>query len=158
MSSKLVGDSAVHHVPHQIFPEDLNSHRTIYGGRVVELADRLAGHVAQRHSGRVCVTLSADSIRFLAPAVMGETLVFKASVNRAWHTSMEVGVKVLAENYQTGESRHIVSAYFTFVAVDESMKPIAIPEILPESIVERLRFSEAQTRREQRLLIQGKKK
>jgi acyl-CoA hydrolase len=89
-------------------------------------------------------------MHFLGPAEKGDILLFRASLNRAWRTSMEVGVKVLSEHYRTGEKRHILSAYFTFVAVDENGKPTPVPAVIPETALEKRRFAEADARREHR--------
>jgi len=115
------------------------------------ILDRVALVVAERHSGRVCATVSVDALHFLSPAYMGEILIFKASLNRAWNTSMEVGIRVVAENYTTREHRHVVSAYFTFVALDENNRPTQIPPVIPETEIERLRYEEADHRRQNRI-------
>lgn len=151
MKPKKVSESSIDKYPYHIFPNDLNSYRTAFGGRVLEIADRLAGYVARSHSGKICVTLLLDSVRFLAPAREGETLIFRAAVNRSWRTSLEVGVKVCAENTQTRESRHVASMYFTFVAMDENMLPTGIPPVEPETNEEKRRYEEAGARRQRRL-------
>ena len=112
--------------------------------------DRICSVVSERHTGRVCVTASVDSMHFLGPAKHGDILVFMASVNRTWRTSMELGAKVMAENAHSGEKKHIVSAYFTFVALDDRQKPIEISAIIPETPEEQRRFEEANFRRERR--------
>lgn len=152
MKQKKVSDSSVDHYPVEIFPGDLNAKGSVFGGRVLAFMDKVAGYVAQRHSGMDCATLLVDSVRFLAPAKQGETLIFKASLNRVWGSSMEVGVKVLAENLRTGESRNVLSAYLTFVALDEDLKPAKIPfNIKPGTRHEKRRYKEAGIRRELRL-------
>ena len=134
-----------------VFPNDLNTYGTLFGGRLLEQADWVCGVVAKRHSGRVCVTLAIDSVKFLQPAKSGDILVYKASMNCTWKTSMEIGIKVLAEDYRTGDARHIFSAYFTFVALDEKLKPSKIPAITAESAEEKRRMQEAEVRRVSRL-------
>jgi len=143
--------SAVEQNVYKIFPNDLNSEQTVFGGLVMALCDRTALIVAERHSGTTCVTAAVDSLNFLSPARTGETLVVKASVNRAWHTSMEIGVRVVAENSRTGEVRHVVSAYLTFVGLGETGRPAAVPDVLPETDEEKRRYRSAQVRRDARL-------
>jgi len=152
-ASKRIVESAIDNFPYQIFHNDLNAIETVFGGRVLEIADRLAGIVAQRHSNLVCVTLLVDSIRFLAPARRGETLVFKSSVNRVWGSSMEIGIKVFATNFLTDGHRHVFSAYFTFVAVDHDGKPTRIRQAIPETEDEKRRYKEADIRRSNRLRV-----
>lgn len=113
--------------------------------------DNLAAIVAKRHTGRVCVTLGIDSVRFLNPARHGDILVCKASVNRTWNTSMEIGVKVIAEDFRTLEHKDILSAYFTFVATDDDLKPVEILPVIPETAEQVERFEQAEIRREYRL-------
>jgi acyl-CoA hydrolase len=151
MIGKPVRESAINDQTSIVFPSNLNSLGTLFGGRVVELMDRTAAVVARRHSGRWCVTLSIDSVRFLAPARGGDVLILKAAVNRVWRTSLEVGLKVFAEDSRTARRTHVVSAYFTFVAVDEKMKPIEIPPVIPESEDEKRRFAKAEQRRKARM-------
>ena len=141
---------------YKVFPNDLNSSYSIFGGIVMSICDRTALVVAERHCAQVCVTASVDSMHFVAPAKQGDTLLFSASVNRAWSSSMEIGVKVLAENSFTGEVRHIVSAYFTFVALDENKKPTSVPEVSPETPEQKRRYQEAQMRRDGRLQMRKK--
>lgn len=150
-SGKPVSSSAIHDQTAVVYPNDLNSYGTLFGGRVLELCDKLAGVVAKRHSGKVCVTLSVDSVRFHAPAKHGDILVFKASMNRTWKSSMEIGLKVFAEDFRTLARRHIISAYFTFVAVDDQMKPVKVCPVIPETEDEKRRYAEAGHRRQLRL-------
>ena len=150
-NSKPVGDSAINDQTAVVFPNDLNAYGTLFGGRVLDLCDRVSGVVAKRHSGSVCVTLGIDSVRFLAPAKHGDILVFKAAVNRVWKTSMEIGVKVYKEDFRTLQRVHILSAYFTFVALDDHLKPVEVPAVLPETVEEKRRYKEAEERRQLRL-------
>ncbi len=124
----------------------------------MSILDRLALVVAERHSERACATVAVDALHFLAPAFLGEVLIFKASLNRAWNTSMEVGLKVMAENVVTRERRHVISAYFTFVALDENHKPAPIPAAIPETPLEKRRFEEADIRKKNRIAHSEAKK
>ncbi|MEO0574721.1 MAG: acyl-CoA thioesterase [Pseudomonadota bacterium] len=151
MTNKAPAESAVEQNVYKVFPNDLNSKYTVFGGLVMSLCDRTALIVAERHSGCACVTAALDSLQFLSAAKIGDTLIISAAVNRAWRTSMEIGVRVIAENSRTGESRHVVSAYLTFVALGEDGRPSPVPGIAPTNDIERRRFDKAQDRREQRL-------
>jgi len=146
-----VSFSAVREQVYMIFPNDLNSNETVFGGLIMAHMDRYAAVVADRHAAGVCVTASVDAVHFMAPARKGDVLVFAVSVNRAWNTSMEVGVRVEAECIGQTDRRHILSAYLTFVAVDTQGKPRAVPTLLAETDTERRRFEEAQFRRNARL-------
>ncbi|UZE94765.1 acyl-CoA thioesterase [Alkalimarinus alittae] len=150
-STKPVSDSSIEGQVYKVFPNDLNAHGTAFGGMIMAKCDRLSLVVAERHSGYVCVTASVDSIHFMAPAKENDTLVFKVSINRAWSSSMEIGVRVEAENSYTGDSKHILSAYFTFVALDENNKPAKVPALTIESALQERRFQQAAVRREARL-------
>jgi len=143
--------SAVREQVYMVFPNDLNSNDTVFGGLIMAHMDRFAAVVADRHAGGVTVTASVDAVHFIAPARRGDVLIFNASVNRAWNTSVEVGVKVDARSYDGNTRRHILSAYLTFVALDESGKPRPVPPLQPETPEEVRRYQEAQLRREQRL-------
>jgi len=151
MKPRLVSFSAIEDQTSLVFPNDLNTYGTLFGGRVLELGDWIAGIVAKRHSSKVSVTLGLDSVRFLAPARSGDILILKAACNRAWRTSMEIGLKVFAEDFRTLERRHIFSAYFTFVALGDDLRPTQIPPILPETKDEKRRYEEAEARRKKRL-------
>ena len=107
-------------------PNDANGLGKVLGGKVMHLADLAGAMAAIRHARRVVVTLSVDRLQFLHPVRIGELIVLRSSVNRVFRTSMEVGVKVTAENLLTGEQRHTCSAYLTFVALDETRKPTPI--------------------------------
>ena len=119
----------------------------------MSICDRTALVVAERHSGAVCVTVGVDHLNFLAPAKQGDTLIIQASINRSWNSSMEIGVRVYAEKTRKKEQRHIISAYFTFVALDEQGHPIPVPEVAPCSDEDKRRYEEAGIRRQERLKI-----
>ena len=153
LNAKSPSESAVEQNVYKIFPNDLNSKYTVFGGLVMGLCDRTALIVAERHSGHSCVTAAVDSLNFLAPARSGETLIIKAAVNRAWESSMEIGVHVAAEDSFRGDTRHVVSAYLTFVALDKSGSPTQVPPVLPETEIEQRRFEAATERRNARLVM-----
>lgn len=150
MKPQKVSHSAVDNHTYKVFPNDLNSYGTAFGGMIMAICDRTALVVAERHSRKTCVTASVDSMHFLRPAGQGDILLFSAALNRTWRTSMEIGVKVIAEHYETGERRHILSAYFTFIAIDENKEPTEVPQVIPETSLEKRRFEEANLRRENR--------
>ncbi|MBN7771022.1 acyl-CoA thioesterase [Marinobacter daepoensis] len=149
--AKPVSASAVEKHVYKVFPNDMNSHNTVFGGMIMAKCDRLALVVAERHSAHVCVTAAVDSIHFRAPAKGNDTLLFSLSLNRSWGSSMEIGAKVEAENSYTGETRHILSAFFTFVALDDDGKPVEVPQVVPDTEAEKRRYAKAQIRREGRL-------
>jgi acyl-CoA hydrolase len=132
-------------------PNDVNPLGNILGGKVMHLVDLAAALAAMRHSRRPAVTVSVDSLQFLHPVHAGELILLRSSVNRAFRTSMEVGVKVITENITTGVCVHTCSAYLTFVALDETGKPATVPPVIPETEEEKRRYFEAGQRREYRL-------
>jgi acyl-CoA hydrolase len=134
-----------------VLPSHTNPLGTAFGGQVMAWIDICAGIAAQRHARQVVVTASMDDLHFRAPIHKGEFVVLKAQVNRSFHTSMEVGVRVEAENPLTGERRHCSSAYLTFVALDASGRRVHIPLLVPETDEEKRRYEEAAERRRYRL-------
>lgn len=134
-----------------VLPNDTNPLGNLLGGQLMHWID-LAGAIASsRHSKRVCVTASVDEINFIHPIREGDVVILRASVNRVFRTSMEVGVKVLSENLLTGKVQHANSAYLTFVSIDDNGTPVESPQILPEDGDERRRYADAMRRREERL-------
>ena len=131
--------------------QDANSAGFAHGGVVMKLCDEAAGVAAVRHSGCRVVTAGMDRMTFTSPVNIGELLSCSATVNAVWRSSMEVGVRVEAENPRTGEKRHTSTAYFTMVALDESGAPTAVPGLEPESQDEKRRQREAELRRGNRL-------
>ena len=136
---------------HWLGPTDANSAGFVHGGVVMKLCDEVAGLAGVRHSGGRVVTAGMDRMTFNEPIEIGELLTLRASVNAAWRTSMEIGVRVEAERPSTGAVRHTNSAYLTMVAVDEHGRPRPVPALLAETDVERRRERDAQTRRRNRL-------
>lgn len=134
-----------------VLPSHTNSLGSIFGGTVMSWIDIAAAICAQRHSNKEVVTASIDRLDFVAPVYKGWVVNLKASVNFTSRSSMEVGVRVDAENPKTGETFHTASAYLTFVALGSNGKPIEIPHLILESEDDHRRFEAARLRREQRL-------
>ena len=130
---------------------DANSTGNVHGGTVMKLADEVAGLAAIKHSRTRVVTAAMDRMTFRVPISIGELVTLKASVNGAWRTSMEVGVRVEAENPLTGERRHTNTAYLTMVALDDDGRPIPVPPVLATTPTEQRRMREAELRRANRL-------
>lgn len=135
--------------PYFVVDADLNARGTFYGGRLLAIIDSFAGRVAGEHAETGCVTRSMDSMTFDAPVFLDETLLIHVAVNRSWHTSMEIGVKVLVQ--RDGENIHVASAYLTFVAIDDEGNPTPVPEVLAETDEEIRRYHQADVRRRSRL-------
>ena len=133
-------------------PNDANGLGNVLGGKVMHLVDLAAAMAAIRHARNRVVTASVDSLHFIHPVRIGQLIVLRSSVNRVFRTSMEVGVQVETETLLTGVKQHTCSAYLTFVAVDENGKAIPVPQVIPETEVEKRRYREAGERREYRLL------
>ncbi len=134
-----------------VLPNDANHHGFLLGGKVMHLVDIAGAMAAMRHSRRPVVTASIDYMTFLHPVSIGQLVILRASVNRVFRTSMEVGVKVLMEDLATGAHKHTSSAYVTFVALDEAGKPAGAPPVVPETGDEKRRYEEAGLRRKHRL-------
>lgn len=132
-------------------PQSQNVAGTFFGGALLSFIDRAAAFCAMKHAGRPVVTKSFDSVEFNQPIYIGELVIVHASVNYTGTTSMEVGVKVLAQNPITGEERHTNSCYATFVALDAESRPARVPPVLPETEDEERRFADAEQRRAERL-------
>jgi len=134
-----------------MMPDDANPMGNVHGGAIMSRLDNAAGVTAIRHARKNVVTASVDRLDFHNPCYVGDLLILRSSVNHAGRTSMEIGVRVEAENLVTGEGRHIASSYSTFVALDEDGKPTEVPPVKPETDEEKRRFAEAKRRREQRI-------
>ena len=140
-----------------MFPVDANQAGNVHGGSIMKLIDTAAGIAAHRHCRTNVVTASMDRLDFHAPVFVGELVVLRAAINYVGTTSMEVGVRVEAENLMTGEMRHTNSAYLTMVSLDENRKPKPVPPIVPESDDEKRRFEEGNIRAQQRKALRQKK-
>src|SRR5271169_1244586 len=133
-----------------ILPNDTNTLGNLLGGRLMHFIDLVGAMAAYRHSRTHVVTASMDHIDFIAPVHVGDLLILKSKVNRAFNTSMEVGVKVWVENTIAGTHRHVGSAYLTFVAVDSQGRRVPVPKLQPETDEEKRRYEDAGRRRENR--------
>jgi acyl-CoA hydrolase len=133
-----------------VLPNDANPLGNLLGGRLMHLIDIAGAIAAHRHSHSHVVTASMDHIDFRMPVKIGDLLILKSSVNRAFNTSMEVGVKCWVENYISGNTRHVASAYLTFVAVDEHGHRKPVPPLVAETEEEKRRYEDAGRRRELR--------
>lgn len=133
-------------------PQHANVMGNVFGGVILSLVDRVAAVAAIRHARRQCVTVSVDKVNFREPIRVGELVTAKARVNFTGRTSMEVGVKVIAENVLTGEQRHTNSCYLTYVALDERGEPTEVPAVVPETPDEERRYQRAAKRRAQRVM------
>lgn len=135
---------------------DANPLGYLIGGRVMHLVDIAAAIAASRHARTPVVTASVDYMNFLCPIQIGELVIVRSSVNRAWNTSMEVGVKVFVENLMTGQVRHTTSAYLTFVAVDGKGGKLKVATVIPETDEEKRRYEQAGARRAYRLEMKNR--
>lgn len=134
-----------------MMPHMANILGNVHGGVLLGMMDRVAAVAAIRHAQRTCVTVSVDRVHFREPIHVGELVTMYASVNYAHRTSLEVGIRVEAENVLTGVKRHTNSCYLTFVAIDPEGRPVAVPPVAPEDDEERQRFQAAELRRSQRI-------
>jgi acyl-CoA hydrolase len=130
---------------------DANTAGNVHGGTVMKLCDEAAALAAIKHSRQRVVTAAMDRMAFLYPIRVGDLVTLSASVNAAWRTSMEVGVRVEAENPRTGEARHTNTAYLTMVALDDDGRPTQVPPLTAASPTEQRRLREAEMRRANRL-------
>jgi len=133
-----------------IFPADSNALGNLFGGRLMQFIDLVGAVAAVRHCRAIVVTASMDHLDFVAPVHVGDLLILKASVNRAFKTSMEVGVKVMVEDVRQQKLRHVSSAYLTYVAVDREGRGVAVPCVVPETEHQKRRYEDAGRRREMR--------
>lgn len=137
-----------------MMPHQVNNHGNVFGGVILSMVDRAAGVASMRHSGRPCVTVSFDRVDFKEPIFTGELVTCKARVNFVGRTSMEIGVRVEAENLLTRTSRHTNSCYLTFVAIDANHRPVPVPPLELETEQDERRFKEGRRRRESRIALE----
>ena len=131
-------------------PDMANFSGKVHGGSILRLLDQVAYACASRYAGRYVVTLSVDQVTFRQPILVGELVTFMSSVNFTGNSSMEVGIKVIAEDIRNKIVRHVNSCFFTMIAVDDEGKPVKVPALIPASEVESRRHSDAQRRRTMR--------
>ncbi|MBD3787793.1 MAG: acyl-CoA thioesterase [Sphingomonadales bacterium] len=128
-------------------PEMANFSGKVHGGALLNWLDRVAFSLASRYSGRYAVTLSVDQVTFKQPIHVGELVLFRAAVNHTGRSSMEIGIRVEAEDIRAGTRRHTNSCYFTMVAVDDAGRPVPVPPLEPMDTVEKQRWMAAELRR-----------
>jgi acyl-CoA hydrolase len=133
-----------------IFPADANALGNLFGGRLMQFIDLVGAVAAFRHARAIVVSASMDHLDFVAPVHVGDLLILKASVNRAFRTSMEVGVKAMVENARDQTLRHVSSAYVTYVAVDREGRPVPVPGVVAETDNQKRRYEDAARRRQLR--------
>src|SRR5437763_1304310 len=141
-----------------VLPNDANPLGALLGGRLMHWIDLAAAMAAHRHSRAYVVTAAIDHLDFVTPVHVGDLVILKSSVNRAFHSSMEVGVKVWVENYIASTTRHVSSAYLTFVAVDRSGVHLSVPPVVAETKEQKRRYEDAGRRREARKAELARKK
>jgi acyl-CoA hydrolase len=135
-----------------VLPSEINPAGKLLGGRVMHWVDMVAAMAAHRHSNSLVTTAAVDYLDFRNPVSVGEIVTLRAQVNRAFHSSMEVGVEVHSENFLTGERKHTTSAFVTFVALDEiTWRPKPVPHLIVRTAEERRRYRQAGERRKVRL-------
>lgn len=157
MEGKKVDESRVT-MAHFMMPQDANPAGNVHGGVIMKYIDDAAAGVALRHARKNVVTVSIDRLDFLSPVFVGDFVTLKASLNMVGRTSMEVGVRVEAENLVSGALRHTASAYMTFVALDDNGKPSQLAPLILESEDDKRRNREATARRETRLAERKREK
>jgi len=157
MEGKRVKESSVI-ISHVMLPQDANPAGNVHGGVVIKNIDSAAGVVAIRHARCNTVTASIDRLDFHSPVFIGNLLTLKASVNIVGRSSMEIGVRVEAEDLVTGQIRHTASAYLTFVALDENGRPKEVPSLILETEDEKRRNRESQARKKSRLAEKKREK
>ena len=131
-------------------PDMANFAGNVHGGTLLKFLDQVAYACASRYAARYVVTVSVDQVMFRQPVHVGELVTFLASVNYTGKSSMEIGIKVIAENIRTQQKRHVNSCFFTMVAVDDDRRPVAVPPLQPYSAREKRRFDQALLRKELR--------
>jgi acyl-CoA hydrolase len=136
-----------------VLPNDTNPLHNLMGGRMMHLIDIASAIAAQKHSNRIVVTASIDNVSFEQPIKLGNVVTLRAKVTRAFNSSMEVYVEVMAEDIPSGESMTTNKAFVTFVAVDQSGRPIPVPEVVPETEAEKELYASALRRRQLRLVL-----
>lgn len=154
MEPRRVSDSVAEY-SELALPNDANVLGNLLGGKIMHLVDLAGAIAAMKHCRHIVVTASIDHMDFIHPVKIGQWVRLRSSVNRAFRTSMEVGVKVWVEDLITGEQQHVSSAYLTFVALDAAGDRVAVPSILPETSDEKRRYEEAGRRREYRLSLRS---
>ncbi len=141
-----------------VLPSHANNHGTVFGGQMAAWIDVCAAVSAQRFARKAVVTASIDEIHFVQPVRRGMVVILKARVNQSWTTSMEVGVRVEAEDPRTGDTAHCCTAYLTFVAINDDGKPSQVPQLDTKSDESSaLRAAQAQERRDNRLAMRRKR-
>ena len=134
-----------------MLPQHSNNLGLVFGGVILAMMDTASAVSAIRHARTTCVTASVDRVDFREPIHLGDLVIMKCSVNYVGRTSMEVGVRVEAEDLQTGNRRHTNSCYLTFVAIDRNGRPVEVPRLIPETEDEIRRYEAAKARRKRRL-------
>lgn len=148
MKAKTVRESQTE-MSQLMMPQHANIAGTVYGGTLLSIADSVAYVCAARHAGPNCVTVSFDQVDFREPIRIGELVIFKASVNYVGTSSMEIGIRIEAEDLKTGKKRHTNSCYVTMVALNQLGKPVEVPRLVPETEIEKKRFAAGEKRREE---------
>ncbi|TVR39373.1 MAG: acyl-CoA thioesterase [Cryomorphaceae bacterium] len=155
---KVKASETVATTTHMVLPENTNTLGNLMGGQLLNWMDVTAAISSHRHCRRIVVTAAVNNVSFQHPIKLGDIVTIEAKVSRAFSSSMEVFMEVFVENHSTGEKTRCNEAMYTFVAVDQIGNPIPVPELVPESDVENMRFEGALRRRQLRLILAGKLK